>query len=164
MKDILLLGLGNEILGDDAVGIIALRELQKTYEDRIDCIESAESGLRLLDYLTGYRKVLILDSIIKEKEAPGVIEEIDIINYEESYSPKSPHYIGLPYTLKIAKNLNMDLPDSLKVLALNVEDPYTLNQDLTPAVKNALPYYVAFASAIIDNWLSANKSSTDDSE
>lgn len=153
MKEILVLGLGNELLGDDAVGIIALRELKQLYDEKIDLIESSESGLRLLDYILGYRKVLILDSIKKDSEAPGVIEEIDIMNYEEPYSPKSPHYIGLPYTLRLAKNLNLDLPETIKVLAINVEDPYTINQELTQPVKLALPYYVGFASTIIDNWL-----------
>jgi hydrogenase maturation protease len=153
MHEILVLGLGNEILGDDAAGVLALRELQKMYAEKVDFVESAESGLRLLDYLLGYRKVLVLDSMANDKESPGVIEEIDIINYKESYSPKSPHYVGLPYTLKLAKNLNLDLPESIKVVALHVLDPYTLQQDLTPPVKKALPFFIAFASAIIEKWL-----------
>jgi len=156
MKEILILGLGNEILSDDAVGILALRELKNKYSnnDKLDFIESAESGLFLLDYIIGYQKVLILDSIYRENEQPGIIEEIDLANLDNGhYSPKSPHYIGLPFTIKIAMNLKLEIPKTIKILAMNVADPYTLSENLTPTVKSALPFYIACASAIIEQWI-----------
>ncbi|OGF65202.1 MAG: hypothetical protein A2Y62_17705 [Candidatus Fischerbacteria bacterium RBG_13_37_8] len=155
MNKILVLGLGNELLSDDAVGIIALKEIKKKYEHAIDFIESSESGLSLLDYIVGYKKVLILDSILRENESPGTIEEIDILTMEEQhYSPHSPHYIGLPYTLKLAQYLQLDIPSVIKVIALNVEDPYTLREHtLTPKVAESLPFYIAIASAVLDGWL-----------
>lgn len=157
MKEILILGLGNEILSDDAIGIMALRQIKNRYlnNEKIDFIESAESGISLLDYIIGYQKVLILDSIFKQNESPGTIEEIDISNMKEThYCPKTPHYIGLPYTIKIALNLHLNVPQTIKVLAMNVADPYSLKENnLTPQVAAALPLFIALASAIIEQWL-----------
>ncbi len=156
MKEILVLGLGNEILSDDAIGILAVREVQKIYQNnnKINFVESSESGIALLDYIIGYKKVLILDSILKEDEEPGTIEQIDLPHLEDkNYSPKSPHYIGLPFTIKIAQNLNLDLPETIKILAINIADPYTLGENITPAVKNTFPIYIGMACAIIEQWL-----------
>lgn len=157
MKEILILGLGNEILSDDAIGIIALRHIKNKYlnNEKIDFIESAESGISLLDYIIGYKKVLIIDSIFKENEKPGTIEEINISNMQEThYSPKTPHYIGLPFSIKIAHNLHLNVPQFIKVLAMNVADPYTLKENnLTPQVKTSLPFFIAIAYAIIEQWL-----------
>ena len=59
MNKISVIGLGNDILGDDAVGLLAVRELKKYYGDKIDIFESPNGGLELLDYMEGYYKTLI---------------------------------------------------------------------------------------------------------
>lgn len=153
MKKILVLGLGNEFLSDDAIGIIALRKLKEKFDSIADFQETAESGLALIDYLIGYQKVLILDSIKKNIEDAGTIELIDLKDMEEKNWIKSPHYIGLPFSLKIAKNLKLKLPKIIKVLAMLVEDPYTIKEGLTEKVKNSLPFYISLASSIIEKWL-----------
>jgi Ni,Fe-hydrogenase maturation factor len=43
----------------------------------IDCRETTEMGLALLDFITGYRAVAIVDSIQTGKEAPGFLHELD---------------------------------------------------------------------------------------
>ena len=64
-RQVLLLGLGNDILTDDAVGLYVVRELQPKLaaHPSIDIRETTEMGLALLDFITGYRAVVMVDSI-----------------------------------------------------------------------------------------------------
>lgn len=151
-NEILLLALGNDLLRDDGVGLFAGREIKKKFDGKIDIIETAESGLALLDHIVGYKKVLILDSIKREDREPGKILEIKIEELECNPSP-SPHYVGLPMSLQIGKRLGFPLPEEIVVLAMEVEDPYTLQEGLTDKVKSSLSDYVKRAEEILRGWV-----------
>ncbi len=151
-NDILLLALGNEILKDDGVGLFAGREVSKKFNGKIDFVESAESGLALLDHLTGYRKVLILDSIKREGREPGKVVELRVEELEKIPSP-SPHYVGLPMSLQIGKRLGFPLPEEIRILAMEVDDPYTLEEGLTEKVSLSFPSYVKRAEEILKGWV-----------
>jgi hydrogenase maturation protease len=75
----LVLGLGNDILSDDAVGLILARQLATKLAgiDGIEVRETMEMGLALLDFLVGYDAVLILDAIQTGQAAPGTLHEVD---------------------------------------------------------------------------------------
>lgn len=149
---VLLLALGNDLLRDDGVGLFAGRELKEKFDGKIDIVESAESGLALLDHIVGYRKVLILDSIKREGREPGKVVEIKVEELESSPSP-SPHYVGLPMSLQIGRRLGFSLPEEIRILAMEVEDPYTLEEGLTDIVNSSFPDYVKKAEEILRNWL-----------
>lgn len=64
----LVLGLGNEILGDDAIGIVVAKRIFDALSHARRGIEvhfaSAElGGWRLVDLLPGYDRILIIDSV-----------------------------------------------------------------------------------------------------
>lgn len=151
-NEVLLLALGNDLLRDDGVGLFAGREIKEKFDGKIDIIETAESGLALLDHIVGYKKVLILDSIKREDREPGKILEIKIEELECNPSP-SPHYVGLPMSLQIGKRLGFPLPEEIVVLAMEVEDPYTLQEGLTDKVKSSLSNYVKRAEEILRGWV-----------
>ena len=50
----LVLGLGNELLSDDGVGILAVRRLKETYKGQADIVETSLHGLALLDLFIGH--------------------------------------------------------------------------------------------------------------
>jgi len=49
MRRILLLALGNDIMGDDAVGLVAARALKNEFSDGVDIVEASVAGFRLLE-------------------------------------------------------------------------------------------------------------------
>lgn len=141
-KNNLLLGLGNTILKDDGVGIYALRRVKERHsQNGWDFEESALSGCKLLDIILDYRNVLIVDSIMVEEKKPG---EILTFALEELNTPfgQSPHYIGLPYMLEIAKVMKLNIPDRIDVIAINVNDPFTIHEGLSPEIGKRLPEFV----------------------
>ena len=149
---ILLLALGNDILGDDAVSLFAARELGKRFHDQLDILEAPIAGFALLDLLAGYEKVLILDSIVAPGSVPGAVRELTI-NDLSTRSFSSPHYVGLSEVLELANRLDIPFPNEIRILAIDVCDPYRLHEGLTEEVNAQLPKFVDEAENILLRWI-----------
>ena len=147
----LVLAMGNDILGDDGVGLLAARRLAA--RDGVDIVESSEAGLALLEHIIGYRNLLILDSVKTGKQPPGTVLRYTADDFRTIVAP-SPHYAGLPEVLALGARLGVSMPSDIRVLAMEVEDPYTLREELTPTVHSALAAYVAAAEDILGAWAS----------
>ena len=141
---VLLLGLGNDILTDDAVGLHVVHELQRELAGHpcIDVRETTEMGLALLDFITGYRAVVIVDSIQTGKAAPGSIHELDAAALNH-LTGRTPHFVGVSETLALGRQLGLAMPEQVRIFAIEVEDPFTLGPALTPALQAALPGIVS---------------------
>ncbi|MFI5338227.1 MAG: hydrogenase maturation protease [Candidatus Methylomirabilales bacterium] len=148
---ILVLGLGNDILGDDAVGLVAARRLRGHCSAEVDVVEAAESGLGLLDFLEGRSHALLLDAILTGRHPAGTMLEFSHEDFHRTIGP-SPHYAGLPEVLRLAECLAIPVPTDLCVLAMEVEDLYRIREGLSPAVNRALSGYVERARQILDGW------------
>ncbi len=55
--------------------------------------------------------------------------------------------------MEIARRLGLRLPDELVILAMEVEDPFYIEEGLTERVARALPEYIARGCSILDRWL-----------
>ena len=139
-RRLLLLGLGNDILTDDAVGLHVVRELRPKLaaHPSIDIRETTEMGLALLDFITGYRAVVIVDSIQTGKASPGFLHELDAPALTQ-LTGRTPHFVGVGETLALGRHLGLAMPEQVKIFAIEVEDPFTLGTALTPALQEALP-------------------------
>ena len=155
---ILVLGLGNDILGDDAVGLLAARRLREILPTDVKVLESAGSGLDLLDLLEGFEEALILDSILTGQHSPGTILEFSSADFQKAVAP-SPHYAGLPELLQMAERLGIPSPKTIRILACEVADPYQIREGLSDTAREALPGLLTRAQEIVDSWLPAHPSS-----
>lgn len=147
----LVLALGNDILGDDAVGLLAARTIRNACEEHIDVVESGEAGLALIELMEGYQRVLLLDSAITGQHPPGTVMLLDPSEFRKAEAP-SPHYAGLPDVLELASRLGIDFPEEIRIVALEVEDPFTIRKDLSPSVREAFPAYVTRAMDVVREW------------
>lgn len=141
----LVLGLGNDILTDDAVGLHVVRrlagELRGDHSD-IDVRETTEMGLALLDFLTGYASVIIVDSIQTGRSAPGSVHELDPFSLN-LMTGRTPHFLGVGETLALGRELGLAMPGQVRIFAIEVEDPLTVSTAMSPALEEALPRIVA---------------------
>jgi hydrogenase maturation protease len=135
---ILVLGLGNDLLADDAVGILTVQTLREQIGDEADVIASSVHGLGLLDLFVGYECAILIDAIQTGRFAPGTILKLNSADLEAVYAP-SPHYAGLPEMLVLAKQLELDFPERFTIFAVEVADAHTINGCMTEAVLNAIP-------------------------
>jgi len=150
-RRIVVLGLGNDILADDAVGLVAARVLRGHYGEEIEVVEAAESGLSLLDFLEGRSHALLLDAILTGRHPAGTVLEFSRGDFDTAPGTSS-HYAGIPEVLGLAECLGVPVPTELRILAMEVEDLYCLREGLSMSVDLALPGYVGRARQILDGW------------
>ena len=148
----LVLGLGNELLADDAVGILAARDLSERLGAQADVVESSLSGLALLDLLIGYRRAIMIDAIHTGRASPGTITRLSREDLSRVLAP-TPHYAGLPELFALARRLELEFPQELVIFAVEVEDPLTVGGPMTPAVRRALPGLVELVQSQVERWL-----------
>jgi hydrogenase maturation protease len=151
MASILVLGLGNELLADDGVGILAARALAAEVGEHADVVETSQHGLALLDSFLGYRRAIIIDAIHTTTHAPGTILELNPEDLPPVATP-SPHYTGLPEMLLMAGQLQLDFPRQIKIFALEIVDPHTVGGAITPPVQAALPALIQRVRHQLDAW------------
>ena len=153
-KPILVLSLGNDILGDDGVAYYAARALHEDFGDIADFVETAEAGLALMELLEGYEYALLMDSVMTGQCDPGTIVEFHSEQFHKIVAP-SPHYAGLPEVLELSARLGLAMPAELRIIAMEVLDPFTLSEELTPEIGRKLPDLVATARTILEDWRAA---------
>lgn len=152
----LVLGLGNDMLGDDAIGLLAVRRLADEVTFLADVAESAISGVALLDLMVGYRKMIIIDAIKLSHSPPGTIIEFSLDDLREIPNP-SPHYAGLPEVIALGKRMELDLPNEIRIFAIEADDIKTVGSPPTQAVLNALDDLVERVKKCLLNWKETSK-------
>ncbi len=149
--EILILGLGNDVLGDDAVGLYAARALRGEATGEIVVAESPGGGLELLDLLEGYDKALILDSVVTGRHAPGTVLEFKPSDFG-ALRAASPHYAGLPDVMRLAGDLQVPFPKDIRILAVEIVPRHEMRQGLSPEITGTLPEFVAMAEHVLRTW------------
>jgi hydrogenase maturation protease len=136
---VLVLGLGNDILSDDAIGLRvaqAVRAQLAGHAD-IEVKETTEMGLTLLDEISGYDGLVLVDAVQTGRAAPGCLHEIEP-GALPGVATTSPHFLGVGETLALGRTLGLPMPRQVRIVAVEVADPFTLGTDLTPAVAAAV--------------------------
>jgi len=146
---IAVLGLGNDLLADDAIGILAARELAPQLEPHADVIATAEHGVSLLDLLVGYERVIVIDAVQTGRRRVGQVFEISLDELSAIPSP-SPHYVGLPDLIVLAQQIDLPFPRDMRIVAVEVADVHTIGGRMTSQVRRSLPKVCATVQAWVD--------------
>lgn len=133
---VLILGLGNDLLGDDAIGLRAARLLQTWEGPDVTVRATAQSGLYLLEHLQGFDDAIVVDSVVGDH--PGLVRELRGIELQPVMVP-SAHYAGLPEALALARASGMQVPRRLRIFAVEMSPVQTIGSAPSPAVMGALP-------------------------
>lgn len=140
---VLVLALGNDLLGDDGVGLVVARRVRERAEAepplcRVDVVPCAQSGLALLEYLVGYDRVVIVDAMKTGRHSAGAVVVLGESDFRRVVAP-SAHYAGLPEVLELGRRLELTMPSEVAVVAVEVSNPYDFSPELSPEVAEAVP-------------------------
>ena len=136
---ILVIGLGNTILCDDAAGIIIGKGIaKKVSPDRIDFVEASYAGWRLIDILRGYRRLIIVDSIVGDKYRPGECYRVDPKKIC-SLHLSSTHGMGLNEAIAFAKQNGYEMPERISLYAVGVKNPFEFGETVCAEVTDKIP-------------------------
>jgi hydrogenase maturation protease len=137
----LVLGMGNPILSDDGVGLLVAERLAgEQLPAGVEVTQSEVGGLRLLELVRGFTRVIIIDALKSPAEAgrePGEVVRYEAKDFKGGHRYGSAHSIGLETSLEIGHKLGYDMPEEVTVFAIEAEDVETFGEELSPPVAAA---------------------------
>ena len=148
---IVVVGLGNLMRTDDAVGMLALQRLraEPRLPEGVSLLEGGTLGLDLLYPLDGTTHLLALDAI-DTGSTPGTLVRFAGEAVEDLPVSKSVHLLGFSDLIG-AMRLTGEAPAEIVVLGVQPE-AIEWGTQLTPTVAAALPALVEAALAQLLQW------------
>jgi hydrogenase maturation protease len=140
----LVLGIGNDILGDDGVGIHIVREVAKHISSGDVIVEeTGAAGLSLLERIKGYERLIIADAILTDNTEVGKIHRLTLKDLAKTNDSITPHEAALRTTLEIGNSLFPgEMPRDVVVFAVQTHDVDHVTGKMSRPVKAAVPEVV----------------------
>ena len=146
---ILIIGLGNPILGDDGVGWRVaetihtklqnhpLKEALQPYE--IDYL--SVGGLSLMERLVGYDRAILIDAMLTGKSALGSVtrHHLDDLPNRALGHLTSSHDTTLQNALAIGRQMGAHLPECIQIIGIEAENVFDFSEELSPPIAQAVP-------------------------
>jgi hydrogenase maturation protease len=137
----LVLGLGNPLLRDDAVGLHVARRVSALLDHSADVEvdEDYRGGLRLMERLIGFDRAIIVDAICSGAP-PGTVRRLTPDGVPTQHSA-SAHDANLRTALDLGRRAGARLPpdDGITLIGIEASDVLSFSETLTPEVKAAIP-------------------------
>lgn len=136
MKRTLLLGMGNPILCDDAIGIRLVSHLKKRLQNfsDLDIVEDCSlGGFNLLEVIDGYSRLIVIDSIRTIGAIPGEWYYFTAERLRETMNLNCVHDANFATALEFGRRLNMHLPPDhdIHIFAVEILDNQTFAERMT---------------------------------
>lgn len=144
MARALVVGIGNPVRADDAVGLHvarALRERLRAGPDAgaVDVEELWAGGLRLVEAMVGYEQAIVVDAMAAEGVAPGTVRRLEVADLGDCRTVNCAHDTSLPTALALWERAGAELPRRITVIGIGADDLVSLEESLTQAVAAAVP-------------------------
>jgi hydrogenase maturation protease len=142
-SDTLILGVGNPLRGDDALGVLVVQQLQARTDlpPHVTVIDGSTEGIGLIPVMETYRRVIVVDAVMMGLPAGSVRRFTwDEVHLDSAGQPLSLHQTDFTATLLLAEALN-SLPPELVIYGVQ---PHNTEWDhpLSQAVASTLPILI----------------------
>ena len=126
VKPLLILGIGNDLLSDDGIGIKLIEDLRPMLENPLVEFKTASGGgLEIVELMQDYNDVIILDAIKTGQGVPGEIYTFSLDDFKETLHISNFHDISFLIALEFGKQSGLKLPENIQIVAIEiVEDMY----------------------------------------
>ncbi|MHC4942238.1 MAG: hydrogenase maturation protease [Planctomycetota bacterium] len=146
--ELLIAGLGNNLLMDDGVGIHALRALQEEPLEGACMVEIGTAVLDAIHLFETAKRVIALDAV-QAGSPPGTVYELSLDAVRSKGARYSMHEMGLREVFRLMPEQNRP-----ELVILGVE-PHTIDYgtDLSPAIQSSLPKYLKTIRSVVERLL-----------
>ena len=148
----LVLGIGNDILGDDGVGIHIARDVARRVSNAdVTIEETGAAGLSLLERIKGFQRLIIADAILTDNTEVGKIHRLTLKDLAKTNDSITPHDAALRTTLEIGNNLFPgEMPTDVVIYGVQTHNVEIVTGEMTKAVKAAVPRVAKMIMAEIE--------------
>ncbi len=159
---VLIIGLGNPILGDDGAGWRVAEQVAQRFnclpailnktnpcpgpvdaaQVEVDCL--SVGGLTLMERMIGYERVIIVDALETGQYPTGSVVKFSLAELPERALGHlcSAHDTTLQNALRVGKSMGAELPEEILVVGIEAAQVVDFSEQLTPDVLNAIPVAV----------------------
>jgi len=145
----IVLGIGNDLLGEDAAGVLAARLLRHRLGRHIDIEETAVTGAALMECMIGYDQAILLDAVLGSGAPPGTILELQPSDLSRVANP-SPHYAGIPEMIDLADQFGFRFPRSIRIMAVEVTDNLTIGAPISRQVESGIQELASRVASMLE--------------
>jgi hydrogenase maturation protease len=136
-KEILILGIGNYLMGDEGVGVHLAQQLEKELlPPGVDVLDGGTGGFHLLSYFEQYKTVIIIDATL-DNNPVGTIRLIKPRFASDFPQAMSTHDIGLK-DLTGALQL-LDKITAVYLFVVSIDNLQQQSIELSPDITAILP-------------------------
>jgi hydrogenase maturation protease len=138
--DLLVLGIGNVLMGDEGVGVHVIRSLEKLgVPEGVELLDGGTGSFLLLDPMQRARKIILIDATL-DNNPPGTIRRL-VPRFSTEY-PRTltAHDIGLKDLLDTFYLL--DHPMDVVLFAISIASLQEIGMELSPEIEARMPEVV----------------------
>jgi len=134
---VVVIGIGNELLGDDGVGILVARAIEQRHLPGVRVLEHSGEGASLMEAWSGVQTVIIVDAVISGSP-PGTIHRFDAARapLPQNAFQYSTHAFGLREAVEVARALNL-LPTRLVIYGIEGKS-FAVGEEISAALADAV--------------------------
>jgi len=102
---VLVLGIGNLLIGDEGVGCLTVEELNRRYDlpPSVECVDGGTAGFELLNILDSKEHVILIDAL-RDDRPPGTVIMVEGEQVPRAFHARTtPHQLGICDVLAAAQ-------------------------------------------------------------
>jgi hydrogenase maturation protease len=153
----LVLGVGNEIRGDDGVGIHVVRRVAELLPvdlaRRVVVDEACTGGFDLVDYLRGYDRAVVADAIQTKDGVAGTVYAFSAEALRVTAHLGHSHGVNLAGALDVCGTLGLGAPDPVTIVAVEAVELNEFTEEMTAEVAAAVEEAAAAVLDELKEWL-----------
>ena len=135
-KKVLILGVGNYLMGDEGMGVHFARQLSNELDDElIDVVDGGTGGFALMELFETYPTVILADATL-DQNPPGTIRLIQPKFSADFPRAMSTHEIGVKDVVESL--ILLDKLPEIYLFVVSIEKVQPLSIDLSPEIEEAI--------------------------
>jgi len=136
-ESILIMGVGNYLMGDEGVGVHLIQQMDKMdLPDYVDILDGGTGGFLLLSCFEAYNTVIFVDATMDGKEE-GTISLIKPKFASDFPSALSVHDVGLKDMIEAV--YLMDSKPNIPLFTISINEMVPMTIELSSKVEQAIP-------------------------
>ncbi len=150
----LIIGLGNPIVGDDALGIRVMESIRDNLPnlDKTDILADVSiAGIGLVELFRGYDQVILVDSIQTGQYSNGTVVSLNKEDFSLASHTSGYHNMDIFTALEFSSRMYNDIPTSIKIIGIEIVNPMEFSDELSLEIQNKFEKIVNQVYQIIIN-------------
>jgi hydrogenase maturation protease len=136
-QSILVLGLGNYLMGDEGIGVQVIQEMSKMeLPDYVDILDGGTGGFLLLSCFESYEKIIFIDATMDGRET-GHVRLIRPRFASDFPSALSVHDVGLKDMIEAV--YLMEHPPEMSLFTVSIDHISPMSLELSEPVRASIP-------------------------